>query len=373
LKHEMIFSLLRTLLIGFAFSLFLGFPLQADAQGADTAFTYQGRLLKNGSYVNGVACDLRFGLYGNLTGGAPLGSGIQSLNSAVSDGYFSVVLNFGVVITGTLYLETAVQCPGDAAFNTLSPRVTLHPAPYAGYALSAPWSGITGVPAGIGPYTAGTGLALNSSQFSVVAGDIAGTGLTASGNKLNINFAGTGSASTSARSDHNHDADYINAGETAGGGLTGTFPNPSIAANAIGMAETRETMGRGTAGDISDTGTGLVLGGNYLWPTTTTFTPEASGRCMVTVTADVSSPGSENGGRAWVRAARNMGGSLYTGSSEAYMTSDSEHAHLGSTTVADIISVAGGQSTQFGCYIYTSDSSWTDDEHWHCAVAYLCQ
>jgi hypothetical protein len=65
----------------------------------------------------------------------------------------------------------AVQCPGDAAWTTL-PRQALTAAPYALYSQAAPWSGITGMPAGFADnvdndtlYSAGTGLLLTDTTF----------------------------------------------------------------------------------------------------------------------------------------------------------------------------------------------------------------
>jgi hypothetical protein len=58
----------------------------------------------------------------------------------------------------------------------LDPRQALTPAPYALYASSAPWAGLAGVPAGFADgidndtdttYTAGSGLTLNGTQFSL--------------------------------------------------------------------------------------------------------------------------------------------------------------------------------------------------------------
>jgi len=71
--------------------------------------------------------------------------------------------------------SSAVQCSGDSAYTDLTPRQALTAAPYASYARQAPWSGLSGVPAGFADgvdndttYTAGTGLTLSGGQFSLV-------------------------------------------------------------------------------------------------------------------------------------------------------------------------------------------------------------
>src|SRR2546427_9529810 len=68
--------------------------------GASTAFaqtssfTYQGRLTDGGSAANGNY-DLQFALFDSLSGGAQIGS-TQTLNTlAVSNGVFTVSLDFG--------------------------------------------------------------------------------------------------------------------------------------------------------------------------------------------------------------------------------------------------------------------------------------
>lgn len=115
-----------------------------------TAFTYQGRLTDNGSPATG-AYDLRFILYDAGAGGAQVG-GIQlQENVPVNEGYFSVLLDFGgTAFNGQArWLEVGVR-PGDSNgdFTSLSPRQQLTPAPYALYSQGAPWSGLTGLPAG---------------------------------------------------------------------------------------------------------------------------------------------------------------------------------------------------------------------------------
>jgi len=56
---------------------------------------------------------------------------------------------------------------------------------------------------------AGDGINALANSIEVDVTDILGTGLTESSNNININFAGTGSAITVARSDHNHDTRYV--------------------------------------------------------------------------------------------------------------------------------------------------------------------
>ncbi len=186
-----------------------------------TSFTYQGRLTDGGAPANGLY-DLTFALYDDPTAGAQVGGTVTKDDVSVSDGMFTVALDFGNVFDGTaLYLEIGVRPGSDTgAYTTLTPRQPLTAAPYAGYALRAPWSGLTGVPAGFADgvdndttYTAGDGLTLAGAQFSV-------------------NFAGTGSANTAARSDHNHNSTYWsltgNGGTNPGTHFVGTTDNQAL-------------------------------------------------------------------------------------------------------------------------------------------------
>lgn len=142
---------------------------------AGAGFTYQGRLTDGGAPANG-AYDFTFALYDDPTAGAPVGGTVTRDDVNVSDGLFTVTLDFGNVFNGTaLYLEIGVR-PGTSsgAYTTLTPRQPLTAAPYAAYALRSPWSGLSGVPAGFADgvdddttYTAGTGLTLSGNQFSV--------------------------------------------------------------------------------------------------------------------------------------------------------------------------------------------------------------
>lgn len=116
---------------------------------AGTAFTYQGRLDKSGSPVTDT-CNFQFSLYDAASGGAQVGATVTKNNVGVDNGLFAVDLDFGssAFDGNARYLQIAVQCSGESAYTTLSGRVSLNPAPYASYALQAPWSGLSGVPAG---------------------------------------------------------------------------------------------------------------------------------------------------------------------------------------------------------------------------------
>jgi hypothetical protein len=145
-----------------------------------TAFTYQGRLSDADAPAEG-SYDFRFILYDAAVGGTQVGSTVLKENVPVADGYFAVQLNYGSgAFTGEArYLEVDVR-PGDStdAHTTLSPRQPLTAAPYALYALAVPWSGLSSVPADLADgdddttYSAGTGLQLVGSKFSVVASTV---------------------------------------------------------------------------------------------------------------------------------------------------------------------------------------------------------
>ena len=67
-------------------------PSTALAQG--TAFTYQGRLFDGANPANGNY-DLRFGLYDALTAGTQQGSLLTNATTTVSNGLFTITLDFG--------------------------------------------------------------------------------------------------------------------------------------------------------------------------------------------------------------------------------------------------------------------------------------
>ncbi|HEY5910791.1 MAG TPA: type VI secretion system tip protein TssI/VgrG, partial [Verrucomicrobiae bacterium] len=108
----------------------------ADPLG--TAFTYQGRLASGASLANG-RYDLTFSIWNAVTGGGQLGVTITNATVPVSNGLFTVTLDFGggVFDSNARWLEIGVRTNGVGSFVSLTPRQELAPAPYALYAPNA--------------------------------------------------------------------------------------------------------------------------------------------------------------------------------------------------------------------------------------------
>jgi hypothetical protein len=102
-----------------------------------TAFTYQGQLLSGAGLANG-SYDLRFSVYDAITGGNLIAGPETNSATGVSNGMFTVVMDFGSgVFTGPdRWLEIGVRPSGGGSFTPLT-RQLLMPAPYAIMANSA--------------------------------------------------------------------------------------------------------------------------------------------------------------------------------------------------------------------------------------------
>ena len=119
----------KVLLLASALFSALGSPITAHAQS--TAFTYQGALQDGGSPASGIY-DLRFAIYDSLTNGAQQGGTLTNAATAVSNGLFTVTLDFGNQFPGAArWLELGVRTNGGGAFGVLTPRQPVTPTPYA--------------------------------------------------------------------------------------------------------------------------------------------------------------------------------------------------------------------------------------------------
>src|SRR2546427_9462265 len=178
-------------LFGKSFALFtivLAMSLGATTARAQTSsFTYQGRLTDGGAAANGNY-DLQFALFDSLSGGAQVGS-TQSLNTvAVSNGVFTVSLDFGAnAFNGAnRFLEISARPSGGGTFTLLSPRQQITSTPYAVRSLNASSADsvpASGVPAGSGNYIQNSASPQASSNFNISGNGTAGGAL--SGNLVN--------------------------------------------------------------------------------------------------------------------------------------------------------------------------------------------
>jgi hypothetical protein len=122
---------------------FLTINSRVFAQG--TAFTYQGRLDDSGSAANG-SYDLQFAAFDNLTNGIQQGPTLTQTAIGVTNGLFTVTLDFGYIYPGpSRYLEIGVRTNGTSGFTTLAPRQPLSATPYAVTAGNLVGSGLAGI------------------------------------------------------------------------------------------------------------------------------------------------------------------------------------------------------------------------------------
>ncbi len=98
-----------------------------------SAWTYQGRLVSDGTPFNGPT-GLAFSLWDAEDAGTEIGSALFVDHVDVVDGLFTVELDFGpdVFVGQSRWLEVSVyQAGGDSPLTTLSPRQPLTPTPVA--------------------------------------------------------------------------------------------------------------------------------------------------------------------------------------------------------------------------------------------------
>jgi hypothetical protein len=120
----------------FALMVFAVAPVRAPAQ--TTAFTYQGQLTEAGTGANGNY-DMQFTLFDIAAGGVQIGPAQAVPTVPVSNGLFTVQLDFGVnAFPGAnRFVEIGVRPTGGSGFQTLAPRQQISSTPYAIRTLSA--------------------------------------------------------------------------------------------------------------------------------------------------------------------------------------------------------------------------------------------
>ncbi len=103
-----------------------------------TSFSYQGKLTDGGAPASG-AYDLQFALWDSATGGTQVGQTQTLSGVAVSNGVFTVGLDFGASSFpgADRFLEISARTAGGGAFTLLTPRQQVTSSPYAVRSASA--------------------------------------------------------------------------------------------------------------------------------------------------------------------------------------------------------------------------------------------
>ena len=219
---------------------------QLSAAPVGTAFSYQGRLNDGANPAQGIY-DLQFALYDALSGGTQVGSSLTNTATSITNGYFTVTLDFGAVFTGNArWLEIGARTNGAGGFTSLAPRQALTPTPYALYATSAGMAN-----------TASTALTASS----VAAANVTGTlglsqlpGAVVTNNAAGVTLAGTFTGSGGALTN------------LTAANLTGTVPDARLSTN-VALLNTNQAFtgsnrfaGVVTATNVANTFVGAFTG-----------------------------------------------------------------------------------------------------------------
>jgi hypothetical protein len=201
---QIIFTHHRYLSLSWLALMFLLISSAAFAQSP--AFTYQGKLTDNTNPASGNY-DFEFKLFDMpaLNTGTQQGATLPRLNVAVTNGIFTVALDFGTCAScfngSPRYLEIAVKPASGSTFTTLNPRQPVSSTPYAIRSLNSTTADGLSV-ACINCVTSSQIQSLQGSQISgviPVAGVPAGSAnyiqnTTSQQASSNFNISGTGSA-----------------------------------------------------------------------------------------------------------------------------------------------------------------------------------
>jgi hypothetical protein len=192
---------LKKFIATLTFSLAIG-VITATAQTSE--FTYQGKLSDSGTPAN-ANYDFEFRLFDSLSGGAQQGPTVQRLNVAVTNGIFTVQLDFGQgAFSGPpRFLEINTRVAGGPSFTLLTPRQPVSSTPYSVRSLNSSVAD-TLSSACVGCVTSAQ---IGSVAGSAVTGTIPAAGVpTGSANYVqnttspqassNFNISGTGTANT---------------------------------------------------------------------------------------------------------------------------------------------------------------------------------
>jgi hypothetical protein len=240
------------------FALALAAPLAPASVG--TMFTFQGQLKDGGVPADGNY-DFIFQLHDDPSLDSQVGSDQPMNDWYVSDGLFTVELDFGSVFTGdALWLQVSVR-PGDStgAYADLLPRQPLDAAPYALYALDGPGSAGHWAASGIDIHNANSGNVGIGTSTPAATLDVvnAGSAYAIQATSPLIPVYAVRNSSTGSEPAVRGESDSATANAAAVlGVLTNDTPGSGAAA-VKGHVQTAGAYGIGTRGDHNGDGWGV--------------------------------------------------------------------------------------------------------------------
>ncbi|MCC6559978.1 MAG: hypothetical protein IT478_01365 [Xanthomonadales bacterium] len=236
---------IRTLLLAAALAL----ALPATAPRA-SIFTFQGHLAQSGTPLDGNA-NLSFKIYDDLTAGNQLGQTFNASNFPVVDGVFAIDLLFNNVEFGEAGRWLQVEVEG----TPLMPRIEIVPAPVAFNTLALQNRSVSAAVPGVGQVLKWNGAQWTPQADAGGASYSAGNGLSLTGSTFSVNFAGSGAANTASRSDHGHFGDQWIASDNQSGLYIANGSNSNRASAFMGVYSGNNDTGAGVMG-LSDAANG---------------------------------------------------------------------------------------------------------------------
>ena len=230
--------------------------------GQTTNFTYQGKLTDGGNPASGNY-DLQFKLFDTLSGGTQVGT-TQTLNTvAVSNGVFTMTLDFGApVFNGaSRWLEIGVRPAGSSGpYTLLAPRQAVTSTPYAIQSLNA--TQLAGVPAnqyvtvanGATNFIQNTTTPQAASNFNISGNGTASGTLSADTVNVTTQYNIAGVRILSSPGDDNTFVGRAAGQENTSGARNAFFGALTGQSNTIGSFNSFFGMGAGRAGFATTTG-----------------------------------------------------------------------------------------------------------------------
>ncbi len=238
-------------------------PMVTLAQ-APELLGYQGRLVKMDGTPEAGNAQMRFSFFGAETGGSSVWEETQAV--AITQGYYSTYLGrmtsfpAGVFDTATLWLEIAVQAPGDTQFRTMTPRQRVGSVAYALNAKSVKGGPVDATSVSVN----GTQVIDSNGRLTASAGYSAGAGISIDGTTraISINSSGCNSGQVLQWNGSAWQCATVSGG---GGlsGVTGTAPISVMNGTTAPVVSVNvgTTAGTVAAGNDSRFGNATSLGG----------------------------------------------------------------------------------------------------------------